>query len=127
MNAQLVSIAPQFHSTDFERTATFHAQFGFAEVARYAEGNLMLCRNGIELHFNQWDTDHDATVRAHAADARFIDVAALTAERSGIDLRDNGIPRYVPPTPRPWGLFAAHTADPDGNLVYYGIPDEAAR
>lgn len=125
MISQLLSTAPIFASRDFDVTAAFYANFGYRKVWRYAEGYLILRRDGVELHFYQAGPDYDPAACESGAYVRFLNVAQLTKDWSGLDLPDTGIPRYVPPKLRPWGMFEAHTVDPDGNLLTYGTANEA--
>lgn len=113
-------IAPQMASRNFDRTADFYRPFGFAEVARYAEGYLILRRETAELHFNQVDAEYDPATSRQSAYARFPSVAALTGAFEPIDLPEAGLPRFVPAEAKPWGMVEAHSVDDDGNLVYYG-------
>ncbi|WP_425038176.1 bleomycin resistance protein [Primorskyibacter sp. S187A] len=121
--AQLLTVAPIFRARDFDRTTAFYASFGYRAVARYeAEGYLILRGDGVELHFHRADAAHAPAPENSdlSAYVRVVDGDVLRQAWAGVDLPREGIPRYVPPVRRPWGMIEAHTVDPDGNLLVYG-------
>ncbi|MEL7151248.1 MAG: hypothetical protein AAGK71_10960 [Pseudomonadota bacterium] len=122
-HAQLMSVAPQFASHDFDRTAVFYAQFGYREVFRL-ERYMALRRDGVELHFNKWDSPVDPTRNFNSAYVRVLNVTGMAKEWDVLDLPDAGCPRYGRPGRQPHGMIEAHTVDPDGNLLIYGSADE---
>lgn len=121
---QLLNVAPQFASADFDRTVTFYSTLGFKEAARYDQRYLILRCDGVELHFNQVGAEHNPATCRNSAYARFLNVRSLCRVWGDLGLPGAGIPRYVPPATLPWGMIEAHTVDPDGNLIIYGAPVE---
>lgn len=120
---QLLSSAPVLASRDFDRTAQFHAQFGFHEVARYAEGYLILRCDGAELHFFQEGPEFDPS-DAPSTYIRVLNVTRAQAAWSKLGLPIDGTPGYRPFSLRPWGMIEAYVVDPDGNHLTYGTPNE---
>lgn len=123
MNGQMLSGIPILISNDFDGTASFYEHFGFAEIARYGEGYLIIRRDGVELHFVP-RPGNDPASSWHSAYVRILNVKALTRQWQGLSLPKEGIPRYVPASLKPWGMIEAHIVDPDGNLLNLGAADE---
>lgn len=116
----LTAICPTFPARDLRATARFYGDFGFAQIALFeAEGYLILARDRLEIHF--WQApEHRPESSDHGAYVRTADVDALAVPFAARGLPDAGIPRFVPPEDKPWGMREAVLIDPDGNLLRFG-------
>lgn len=122
---------PIFPSSDFDRTAAFHAALGFSESSRFGTHYLILEHPvGLELHFfgagrvRTRSNDHAAYVRfdsvapveaLHRAwtEAASTDAFAIVAGKAG---------RVVPLVETDYGLLEFAMLDSDGNLLRLGGP-----
>lgn len=119
------SVAPIMPSRDFDRTAAFYGDLGFAVGGRYGnDGYLILRRDEVELHFFRYPA-HEPETSDHGAYLRVADVAQLSAEIAGLGLPAEGIPRFIPAEEKPWGMMELAILDEDGNLLRAGHPMEA--
>lgn len=117
---------PILPSADFDRTASFWARFGFAELGRWADYlALRHTDRGIELHF--WLNE---SVDRHANDVacyiRFASPAeAIACHQQWAEVRLEEPDRFSAPRLEPWGAVEFHIVDVDGNLVRLGgFPEE---
>lgn len=118
MPAETIPILP---SGDFDRTAAFWAQFGFAELGRWPD-YLALRHHGREIELHFW---LDEGVERHANDVacyiRFASPAeAVDCHREWAHVQVAEPDRFSAPRFEPWGAVEFHIIDVHGNLVRLG-------
>jgi hypothetical protein len=127
MGAVTIPILP---SADFDVTASFWADLGFAETGRWAAEYLILRHDGlgIELHFwndpdvDRWSNDVACYVRFDTPDQ------ARAAHHAWVDVRIPEPAKLSEPEEEPWGAVEFHIIDMHGNLVRFGgFPPERER
>ncbi|MBP7001434.1 inositol monophosphatase family protein [Amaricoccus sp.] len=111
--------APILPSRDLDAAAAFWARLGFAvrylDPAQY----LIVARGGAELHF--WrKADLEPGRNDAGAYLRSGDLDGLAAACAAAGLPARGVPRYVPPEVKPWGMRELALVDADGNLLRAG-------
>jgi catechol 2,3-dioxygenase-like lactoylglutathione lyase family enzyme len=115
-------VAPVLPMRDVEVTARFYERLGFTRQRRYDSGYLVVASGWMELHFFH-HPDCDPLTSAAGCFIRVRDVDAVTARFGDhVPPDPRGTPRFLPPTPKPWGMRQAVLVDPDGNLVQFGTP-----
>ncbi len=115
--------APILPSRNLAQTAAFWARLGFRTDYLDPAEYLILRRGGAELHF--WRNPALEPARNDAgAYMRPEDLDALAALCTAANLPAQGIPRYVPPERKPWGMRELALVDLDGNLVRAGAASD---
>lgn len=117
----LESLCPILPSRDIGATEAFWSRLGFGTVFRDGE-YLLMKREAAEVHFFLAPA-LDPAANDHGAYLRPSDIDALSAEWGALRLPGEGIPRFRPVAPMPWGMRELHVLDPDGNLVRAGQED----
>jgi len=114
---QLAVIAPVFQVTDLAASLAyyrdrllFESRFEWADTDAEPVRYAILCRDKVELHLAQNGAPRPATAYC------FVD---------GIDgyyalVRDAGATITEAITDRPWEMREFGSADPDGNMLYFG-------
>jgi hypothetical protein len=113
---------PILPSADFDVTAGFWADFGFAETGRWPAEYLTLRHDalGIELHFwhdpdvDRWSNDVACYVRFDTPDQ------VRAAHEAWADAQIHHPAQRSEPQDEPWGAVEFHIIDMHGNLVRLG-------
>ena len=108
---------PNLPSRDFDTTAAFYGQFGFA--VRYRAGDWMILERGaLLLEFFPF-ADLDPATSSFGACLRLDDIdsfeAALAA--AAVPQQHIGWPRWQAARREPWGGRVGYLVDPDGTLM----------
>ncbi|MBP7242577.1 inositol monophosphatase family protein [Amaricoccus sp.] len=111
--------APILPARDLDAAAAFWSRLGFAvrylDPAQY----LIVARAGAELHF--WrKSDLEPGRNDAGAYLRCADLDGFAAVCAAAGLPQRGVPRYVAPETKPWGMRELALVDADGNLVRAG-------
>ena len=108
---------PNLPARDFDATAGFYAQLGFAQNYR-TDHWMILSRGGVQLEFFPYP-DLDPYQSSFGCCIRLDDLGAIMAqlEASDVPQRDRDIPRYGLPRREPSGITIAYLVDPDGSLI----------
>ena len=112
---------PVLFVSDVERSTRFYVdQLGFSEAWRHAENGELLVsqvhRSGCELMLSsQWPENIGSGLIFVSIDPDDVLVVRRSFERQGVPIKDGW-----------WGYRLMIVEDPDGNLLYFPVPERPA-